>query len=126
MSKGLIKSDVPGRTDRIPLAVPPDSYVIPADVIGILGQGNTDAGSALLDQALAPHDNQGMARGGHPGGNERVPIIAAGGEKIIPPHIVSSLGGGDAKKGFAVLAKMITNIRKREASALLHRAKPKN
>ena len=45
---GPLHSEVPGRTDKINLAVKPGSYVIPADVTSIIGQGNTLAGSAVL------------------------------------------------------------------------------
>jgi hypothetical protein len=49
---GLIRSDVPGRTDQHVMKVRPDSYVVPADVVSGLGQGNTLAGAKLLEQAL--------------------------------------------------------------------------
>lgn len=45
---GLIDSDIPGRTDKIPMKVPPGSYVLPADIPSALGQGNTKAGSEVL------------------------------------------------------------------------------
>jgi hypothetical protein len=39
---------VPGRTDKINLNVKPGSYVIPADVVSIIGEGNTIAGTTVL------------------------------------------------------------------------------
>lgn len=45
---GPLHSHVPGRTDKINLNVKPGSYVIPADVVSIIGEGNTLAGSAVL------------------------------------------------------------------------------
>ncbi len=45
---GLIDSDIPGRTDKIPMKVPPGSFVLPADIPSALGQGNTKAGAEVL------------------------------------------------------------------------------
>lgn len=45
---GMIKSSIPGRTDKIPMVVPPGSYILPADVPSALGQGNTMAGEKIL------------------------------------------------------------------------------
>src|SRR5262249_42417841 len=52
---GMIHSDVPGRTDRLPMTVPKNSYIIPADIPSGLGQGNSMAGAKLLSQILHPH-----------------------------------------------------------------------
>lgn len=43
-----------GRTDRIKLDVKPGSYIVPADVVSILGQGNTLNGSAVLKAMFDP------------------------------------------------------------------------
>lgn len=49
----LIHSPVPGRVDRIPMRARPGSFVLPADVVSGLGQGNTYAGAKMWGQALA-------------------------------------------------------------------------
>lgn len=49
-SQGLLRSNVPGRTDKLPINVPAGSYVIPADTVSALGQGNTEAGSTILSK----------------------------------------------------------------------------
>jgi len=41
---GPIHSAVAGRTDHLPMHVPSGSYVIPADIISAMGEGNTIAG----------------------------------------------------------------------------------
>lgn len=41
---GPIRSAVAGRTDHLPIHVPSGAYVIPADIISGMGEGNTDAG----------------------------------------------------------------------------------
>lgn len=111
---GLIHDATPGRTDRLPMVVGSDSYVIPADVVSGLGQGNTMAGATLLDQLLTIGPEM-RARGGaaHKDGVE---IIAAGGEYVVPPQAVEALGGGDRKKGHQVLDGMVRNIRKQVIS----------
>jgi len=45
---GLLKSEVPGRTDKIPLKVKAGAFVLPADIPSALGQGNTSAGADIL------------------------------------------------------------------------------
>ena len=41
---GAIHSAVAGRTDHLPMHVPSGAYVIPADIISAMGEGNTTAG----------------------------------------------------------------------------------
>ena len=45
---GMIKSSIPGRTDKIPMGVPPGSYILPADIPSAIGEGNTMAGEKIL------------------------------------------------------------------------------
>lgn len=56
---GLIDSDIPGRSDHIPMRVVPGSYVLPADIPSALGQGNTKAGSEILKKMFT-HSAYGM------------------------------------------------------------------
>jgi hypothetical protein len=49
----LISSAVPGRVDRIPMRARTGSYVLPADVVSGLGQGNTMAGAKMWGEALS-------------------------------------------------------------------------
>lgn len=49
----LINSTVPGRTDRIPMRARVGSFVIPADVVSGLGEGNTMAGAKMWGQLLS-------------------------------------------------------------------------
>jgi hypothetical protein len=41
---GLLRSDVPGRTDKLNINVPSGAYVIPADIVAGEGQGNAYSG----------------------------------------------------------------------------------
>lgn len=49
---GYLNSQVAGRTDRLPIGVDPDSYVLPADIVSGVGQGNSTAGARLFDEAF--------------------------------------------------------------------------
>jgi hypothetical protein len=49
----LINSSVAGRTDRIPMRTAPGSFVLPADVVSGLGQGNTNAGAKMWGQMIS-------------------------------------------------------------------------
>ena len=46
---GIINMAVGGRTDHIPMNVLEGSYVLPADIVAGLGEGNTLAGAKILD-----------------------------------------------------------------------------
>ena len=60
---GPIHSPVAGRTDHLPMHVPSGSYVIPADIIGAMGEGNTMAGFKHVRRMFA----------GNPYGNKPAP-----------------------------------------------------
>lgn len=49
---GLLHSAVAGRTDHLMVEAPAGGYVIPADVVSGLGEGNTLAGAKLIQLAL--------------------------------------------------------------------------
>lgn len=57
---GLLNSAGPGRTDTINTNVPSGAYVVPADVVSGLGEGNTLSGSAVIDRMFStqPHGVQ--------------------------------------------------------------------
>lgn len=77
---GPIRSAVAGRTDHLPMHVPHESYVIPADVVSGLGEGNTEAGFKALRSAFQQHFYGTPGPGkGLPYGGGRLPYGA--GEK---------------------------------------------
>jgi hypothetical protein len=187
--QGFLNSAVPGRTDHIPANPATNSYVIPADVVAGLGEGNSLAGAHVLDMAFgsAPYgtrmppahhgsgpprvspprlpqdargggisgltgydrtfghdiihladyrprhfafggDALGVSRGGARGSNDvvpfpqqrsnRVPIMAAGGEYIVHPHIVATLGRGDVRRGHKLLDKFVLQQRAKHIHTL--------
>lgn len=128
---GMIHSPVAGRTDRLPMGVKPGSYVVPADIVSGIGQGNSTSGANALSRLfkMGPGGTQlsqpraGARRKFAEGGP--VDIIAAGGEFIVPPESVLEVGGGDMKRGHDVLDKMVMHIRKSTIKTLKRLPKPK-
>lgn len=49
---GLITGSTAGRADHVPTAVAANSYILPADVVSGLGEGNTLNGQAQIDKML--------------------------------------------------------------------------
>lgn len=110
---GFLKTAGHGRTDNIPVNVPNGAYVLPADILSGLGQGNTLAGVKTMDRVLQP-----IMRHVQGGERKRVPIIAAGGEFIIHPDVVAwvPVYFGDAKtpnlkKGHDMLDRFVKYTR---------------
>lgn len=143
---GPIHSSVAGRTDHLPMHVPSGSYVIPADIISAMGEGNTMAGFKVAKQIFeAAPEQRGMpgedaqlsgmpgqlalpempkkARGGSTG--DTVPIVAAGGEYVIHPEDVERLGGGDMDYGHRVLDAFVKGMRAKLVKTLVKLPGPK-
>jgi len=140
---GIINMAVGGRTDHIPMNVMEGSYVLPADIVSGLGEGNTMAGSKILDQMMKtgpagvrlpsfrasprfpeptytpPRQNpyeppKVAARGGmmsQTTPSRPVPIVAAGGEYVVPPDAVRDLGKGDLNAGHDYLDNFVKYAR---------------
>jgi len=64
----------------------------------------------------------GKAHGGEASG---VPIVAAGGEWVIPPHHVEQIGNGDMDTGHRVLDQFVLKIRKEQIGKLQKMAPPR-
>jgi hypothetical protein len=128
-------SSVAGRTDRIPMQARTGSFVLPADVVSGLGQGNTNAGAKMWGQMIS-HSigpmgiqnairqrtlraptlrgfgggaNKGFADGGEV--DDLTPIVTAGGEALVDPEIVCQLGDGDPGRGKKVLINSVLTVR---------------
>lgn len=76
-SAGLFPGNTGGRTDVLNKMVPAGAYVVPADVVSGLGEGNTMAGANILDKMMhtMPHGIQGGGRRG--GGGMGIPRAPA-------------------------------------------------
>jgi hypothetical protein len=120
----------PGRSDKLPMSVPNGSHVLPADTVAALGDGNSMSGHHVLTNLFPKSTGNsfpgGSAKVGHPfgprgakpghfadGGAHRnqVDVNVSHGEFIIHPDDVARVGGGDMKKGHAILDKFILHVR---------------
>jgi len=136
---GPIHSAVAGRTDHLPMHVASGSYVIPADIISAMGEGNTMAGFKHMRTIFGgvPYTGQEAPYGveggpyGEPmpgkaeGGVATVPIIAAGGEYVVTPEEVMQAGGGDLDTGHRVLDEFVKRMRAETVKTLKNLPGPK-
>lgn len=130
---GPIHSTVAGRTDHLPVHVPSGSYIIPADIISSMGEGNSMAGFKVAKRVFSgvPYSGEGMpyrqnggpygaelpkkAGGGATGG---VACLLAGGEYAVAPHEVQYHGGGDIKAGHLALDDFVKQYRAKSIKTL--------
>lgn len=98
--EGPIHSPVAGRTDHLPMHVASGSYVIPADIISAMGEGNTMAGFKQMRRMFGgtPYGASGEPYAGKdslydqgpsdtpydPSGTPYAPTKAAGGKATVP------------------------------------------
>lgn len=150
---GPIHSSVAGRTDHLPMHVPSGSYVIPADIISAMGEGNTMAGfkkakiifggvpytgksepysgmkGAPYGIAGGPYGSQGgpysPPKRAEGGDVPPVPIIAAGGEYVLSPAQVRAVGDGDMELGHRVLDRFVKEMRSQTIKTLKKLPGPK-
>jgi hypothetical protein len=133
---GPIRSPVAGRTDHLPMHVHSGSYVIPADIISAMGEGNTEAGFKVANTIFSPMtEASGMpgedAQLGLPqkaeGGSiaPPVPIVAAGGEYVIHPNDVTRIGGGNIDRGHKELDAFVNKMRAKTVKTLRNLPPPK-
>lgn len=80
---GLIDAAGHGRTDNIPLNVPSGSFVLPADIVSALGQGNTTAGAKAIQEIVqdAPYHADAGAYG-----SKEMPITRGSGPPGAGSH----------------------------------------
>ena len=138
-SLGFLHGPTPGRADSVDTTAPAGSHVIPADVVAGLGQGNSLAGGARMEQVMrsGPHGTSlpsarhgsGPPRPPAPfrdakGGNipehevENTPVKLSHGEFVVPREVVLAWGKGDQKAGHAAWDKWIVDQRKKQIKVL--------
>jgi len=142
MGGGFLAGTTGGRADSIKTAAPGGAYVLPADVIAGLGDGNSLAGARVMDEILrsGPHGTPQVRQGrgmGPPrppsmrgegsfyraGGIKSspeapTPVKLSHGEYLVAPHHVLAIGGGDMEKGHRVLDHFVMAVRQRYAKRL--------
>lgn len=109
---GALRGHTPGRHDNQNINVPGESFVVPADIISSLGDGNTEAGFHALEKLFPTLPHESAPKTG------KVPIVAAAGEFIISPDHVKKIGGGDMKRGHRALEDFVKIIRKKTIKKL--------
>lgn len=145
---GPIHSPVAGRTDHLPMHVKSGSYVLPADIISAMGEGNTMAGfkaARKMFQTLMaygqkekPYGSEAplygaeggpygakFAKGGDVMDEGLVPIVAAGGEYVATPDEVTAVGKGDIDRGHEILDEFVKHLRKKTIKTLQKLPGPK-
>jgi hypothetical protein len=136
---GPIHSPVAGRTDHLPMHVASGSYVIPADIISAMGEGNTMAGFKVAKNIFStpfygsgtPYGEQGMPYGASAphkaegGETDVVPIVAAGGEYVIHPRDVLRIGHGSMDDGHKILDAFVNRFRAKTVKTLKNLPGPK-
>lgn len=127
---GPLTGPTPGRADKLPLNVPKGAHVIPADVVGALGGGNSAHGHRVLfgmfpgskmakrsraRNRIASMKPPKMANGGDTG---TLPIMASDGEFLVSPEDVTAVGNGNIEEGHKILNEFITRTRKENIDRL--------
>jgi len=139
---GFLHSPVPGRTDKLPVSVAGGSYVLPADHVSALGQNNSLAGAEIVNRTFklgpygskptklrgtkvsVPHLDLRSSKFADGGATEDVPIVAAGGEIVLPPEAIIERFG-DLEKGHQALDKWVLDTRKKHIKTLRGLKPPK-
>lgn len=132
---GLLHSAVAGRTDHLNVTAGAGAYVIPADVVSGIGEGNTLSGAKLLHEMFsgAPYGVQmgqtgaahstmpkvpkARAKGGRAGSGKPVPILAAGGEFMVSPKQLAAKFGS-VEKGHKIMDAWVVHERKKITSTM--------
>jgi hypothetical protein len=143
---GPIHSQVAGRTDHLPIHVASGSYVIPADIISSMGEGNTMAGFKAArkiftrpmsfmgmpyDSGMEPYGESGLPYGarsvGHAegGATGAVPVVVAGGEYVVHPNDVVYIGRGNLERGHKILDSFVKKQRAKTINTLQKLPGPK-
>lgn len=117
---GSIHSPVAGRTDHLNMHVESGSYVIPADIISALGEGNTMAGFRVIRTMFRSAPKTSASKSSEP-----VPIVAAGGEYVLSPAEVMWAGRGNMDAGHRALDKFVLGTRSETIKTLKRLDPPK-
>lgn len=102
-----------------------DDFVIPADVVADIGDGNNIAGAKMLENHFKRFDEN--PRSSNPLIKSIIPAKVSDGEYVIKAKRVMNMGGGKAADGHKKLYNLINNVRKEKRGgkvSLPPKAKP--
>ena len=140
---GPIHSRVSGRTDHLPVHVPSGAYVLPADIVSAMGEGNTSAGFEHVKRMFGglPYHGKGnipygggegpygsdlpRADGGAVNTGAPVACVLAGGEYVLSPDEVAGAGDGDMDAGHKALDAFVNEYRDKTIKTLKSLPGPK-
>lgn len=108
---GPIVGKTGGRTDALPISVPAGSFVLPADAVSALGEGNSLAGNHAIEKMFGKSRDSRAAGGA-------IPIKISDGEHVLDPEQVARFGGGDINAGHRKLDQLVLDIRKKHIAQL--------
>jgi hypothetical protein len=117
--KSLIEGPGKGQTDAIHTNAEEGSYILPADVVAMAGDGSTDAGTEAINDCL----DDAVSKV-HPDKVRHVnckqpliiPVALSRGEVYVSPFQVIALGSGHHSEGVKKLDALRANIRKHKIS----------
>lgn len=99
-----------GRTDTVETHLPSMSYVVPADIVSSLGEGDTAAGYGVLENMFGPAHTKAE--------HGARPAIVAGGEYVLSPEQVAQIGNGNHELGFSALDSFVKMQRRKHIQQL--------
>jgi hypothetical protein len=103
---GLINMAVGGRTDHLPMHVREGSYVLPADIVSALGEGNTMAGSKVVDHMFAGKPAHKASGGTTIGISQKPQFLQS--SRTLPGDVELGVNGQDTA-GSALLGNMFNS-----------------
>lgn len=59
----IINNDNKGADDTVPIMASEGEYVIPANIVALLGDGNSNAGAEILDEFVKSLDGVSLEKG---------------------------------------------------------------
>ncbi len=119
LAVGAVDGGHGGREDTRSVTLPENGYVIPADIVSALGDGNTKAGFEKLVRQFPAHKRSNFQRGGG------VKASVSDGEFVVSPDHIAKIGGGDLATGHDALDSFVKKIRQHNINKLMNLPDPK-
>ncbi len=108
---GVVPGAAPGRADTVNATVPSGTYIIPADVVSGLGQGNTNAGVQALQAIFSKLPKS-------PAPTKDAKVRLSSGEFAVTPDMLMQLGS-------AQLDGLVQGIRQKSQQAVAQMPPPR-
>lgn len=63
LQKYIVNSESKGADDTVPIMASEGEYMIPANIVALLGDGNSEAGAEILDRFIADLSKVNLSNG---------------------------------------------------------------